>query len=789
MAFAANDEDLRQIIDQMRDAEKVELLSGRGLWRSAANYRVNIPETIMTDGTYGVRYSADQIDEPDSGTTGLHQFLEIVNQRPKEPGDEVAFGSTKAATCFPNGNCFGCSWDIELAYELGAALASECHHFGVNLLLGPGINIRRMPLAGRSYEYYSEDPVVSAEMAAGVINGLQDSGVGACLKHFACNNSEIERTTMSSDVDERALREIYLAGFERAIAKSKPWTLMSSYNRLNGIQAAENRWLLTKILRDEWKYDGLVISDWYAIKDRPESLRAGNDLDMPESPARKAALLAAIKAGTITQSQLDKACLRVLQYVRKAKAGERREAVCDFLAHHQLARKMAAESLVLAKNERATLPIDRDRDRRILLVGPCAIKPIIQGSGSATTRPTQVDSPFEELRLLLGHRASITHCAGFGRDPVGNADLRAEAEKLAAAADLIIVFCHPDVGADGEGSDRKDLRLAAGQDDLIAALARTEARVVVVLTTPDAVELPWIEDIDSLVISFFAGQGYGRALAEILAGVISPSGKLTVSFPKRLKDVPGYHSYPGENGHHAYSEGIFVGYRYYDLKDISPAFPFGHGLSYTQFAYSRLTLSHPKVTSDRNITIAFDVSNVGGIGAKEIAQIYVKPYHAALRRPIRELRAFRKISLDAGETKRVEITLSPRDFQHYDPAIGRWVLRAESFDIEIASSSRDIRLSANVRCVSENRGYARIERETQPIILSRNPAGTEHFLQFLMSELDMERREVEVLFDYCKSSFLGIPDTLAWFIGSDAVTEDKVLSIIDEINQMSVDAN
>ncbi|MGE3873808.1 MAG: glycoside hydrolase family 3 C-terminal domain-containing protein [Parvibaculaceae bacterium] len=787
MAFALSDEELKQIIEQMTDAEKADLLSGNGLWRTAANYRLNIPETIMTDGTYGVRYSADQIDDPASGTTGLQQFLEIENQRPKEAGTEITFGSTKPATCFPNGSSFACSWDVELAYALGAALAAECHHLGINLLLGPGINIRRMPLAGRSYEYYSEDPVVAGDIAAGVINGLQDNGVGASLKHFACNNSEIERTTMSSDVDERALREIYLAGFERAIAKSRPWTVMSSYNRLNGVQAAENKWLLTDVLRDEWGYDGLVVSDWYAIKDRPQSLRAGNDLDMPESPARRQALLAAIKAGEISPARLDEACLRVLHYIRKAKMGEKREAVCDFPAHHLLARKMASEALVLAKNDRATLPIVPGRDRRILMVGSSALRPIIQGSGSATTRPTQVDIPLDELRALIGNEVEIAHCAGTGKDAAENDRLREEALALAGKSDLVIVFANPDIGADGEGSDRADLRLAPGQDRLITALCRTNVRVVVVLTTPDAVELPWLDDVAGLIISFFPGQGYGRALADILTGSVTPSGKLTVSFPRRLEDVPGYHAYPGENGHHPYSEGIFVGYRYYDLKGLAPALPFGHGLSYTEFAYSQLSLSRPDIALGQDVTVAFDVANVGARAGKEVVQVYVRPNAPALRRPPRELKAFRKVALEPGEKRRVEVTLSTRDFQHYDTAVGRWVLRAGSFDIEIAASSRDIRLSANLPCVSESRGYRRIERETQPIVLSRNPAGTEHFLKFLMSALAIDRREAETLFEYCKSSFLGIPDTLAWFVGSDAVNEDKVLKVIDEINQMSTD--
>jgi beta-glucosidase len=787
MAFAWSDKELRKLVGRMTDAEKAELLSGKGLWRTAANYRLNIPETIMTDGTYGVRYSADQIDGDGSGTSGLQQFLEIVNRRSSGSTDSGAFGSTKPATCFPNASLFACSWDIDLAYELGQALAHECHHLGVNLLLGPGINIRRMPLAGRSYEYYSEDPLVAGEIAAAVINGLQDSGIGASLKHFACNNSEIERTTMSSDVDERALREIYLAGFERAIAKSNPWTVMSSYNLINGVQAAENEWLLTKVLRNDWFYDGLVISDWYAIKDRPQSLRAGNDLDMPESPVRRAALLLAIEAGEVDAQLVDQSCLRVLQYVRKAKAGERRNYVCDFEANHQLARRLAAESLVLLKNDDDALPLEPKRDKRVLLVGPGAVTPIIQGSGSATTRPTQVDCPLEEIRTILGEEVTLDHCTGVTETAGVQERLRTEAVELARKADIVIVFANPDVNADGEGSDRKDLRLASGQDELISALGRTSARIVVVLTTPDAVEMPWIEDVEAVIAAFFPGQGGGRALADVLTGRVNPSGKLTVSFPIRLEDVPGYHSYPGENSHHNYSEGIFVGYRYYDLKRLAVAFPFGHGLSYTKFRYSGLSVDQKEVALGQDVEVSFDVTNEGARAGKEVVQVYVRPNRPALRRPLRELKGFRKIALAPGETKRVTVTLSTRDFQHYDTAVGRWVLRADSFDIEIAASSRDIRLSANVPCVSEKRGYRKIDRDTQPVILARNPQATEHFLNFLMSALKINRPEAETLFEYCKSSFLGIPDTLAWFIGGGALSEEKVQAVIDEINRMSMD--
>lgn len=362
MTWNISDKELAGLVGEMSLEEKVALTSGFGLWRTAADYRLNIPEILMTDGTYGVRYSIEQIDGPQDSESQLASFLTVVNADLSR-GVEGAFGSTRPATCFPNGSSFACSWDVDLAHELGEALAAECQAFGVNILLGPGINIRRTPLAGRAYEYYSEDPVVTGDIAAAVINGLQENGVGASLKHFACNNSEVQRTTMSSEVEERALREIYLAGFERAIRKSNPWTVMSSYNRLNGVQAAENHWLLTEVLRDDWGYEGLVMSDWHGIKDRPASLMAGNDLDMPESGARKQELLEAVEAGRVPQDVLDASCLRVLKLVRTARAGIKPNATVDHRKHHELAQRMAAE-IDRAPQERRPAAAARRRQAR-----------------------------------------------------------------------------------------------------------------------------------------------------------------------------------------------------------------------------------------------------------------------------------------------------------------------------------------------------------------------------------------------------------------------------------------
>ena len=670
-------DDLTLLVDQMTVAEKADLLSGRGLWKTAAIERLGIPPILMTDGAYGVRYSTTQIDAGDSDDNSLQGFLALVNQQADDAG--TMFGTTRPATCFPNGNLLGCSWDVDLAYRMGAALAAECQNFGVHLLLGPGINTRRTPLAGRAYEYYSEDPVINGDLAAALICGLQDNGVGASLKHFACNNSEIDRTTTSSDVDERALREIYLAGFERAIEKGKPWTVMSAYNPVNGIHATQNPWLLTTVLREEWGYAGLVLSDWHAIKDRPASLTAGTDLDMPESKPRKAQLLAAIETGKVDRETVDAACVRVLELVQRCKANERPGIPVDLEDHHVLSRQIAAESIVLLRNENAALPLDVTASPQILVVGNGAIAPVIQGSGSATTNPYRVDIPFEQICKRAGEPCTIRHMPFDVDDATAIASAINTVLHAAEDSDVVVVFSENAKSRNGEGNDRDTLKLLKGHDDLISALAAAGRRVIVVLSIPDTVEMPWLDEVDAVLACFFPGQGGGEAIARVLFGDQNPCGKLSASMPVRIEDIPGWHTYPGDHGRHVYSEGIFVGYRYYDLKAITPAFPFGHGLSYTEFSYETMSLDKEVITPGGSCTVTVTIRNTGKAAGKEIVQLYIQPIEPGLKRPVRELKTFAKVQLEPGEAKTIELTLQPRDFQYFDVARAQWVLDADAF--------------------------------------------------------------------------------------------------------------
>ena len=740
----------------MSPAELSDILSGHGMWKTESNERLGIPRMVMTDGTYGVRYSIQQIDGDEKGGQDFAGFLNVVNQRAKDV--EVAWGTMKPATCFPNGSSFACSWDAELALTLGDALGQECQMMGVHLLLGPGINIRRTPLGGRSYEYYSEDPLISGEIATGVINGLQQQGVGSSLKHFACNNSEIERTSMDSLVDERALREIYLRGFERAIKQSRPWTVMSSYNRLNGTQTAEHSWLLTEVLRHDWGFDGVVVADWHGIKNRPQSLLAGNDLDMPESETRKVALAAAIERGDVPRGQAETSAVRVLEMVKRAIQGEKRETTVDHAVHHALARRMVAESIVLLKNDRHALPLKCHSGEHVLVVGEGAKTPVIQGSGCATTLPTQVDIPWTEMEKLA-EGIQLSWSRGDSTDANLHKMLRDEACAAAREADRVIVFANSEDGYDGEGSDRRTLNLQAGQDELISALAAVNNNVIVVLANPDAVVMPWLGQVAAVVETFYAGQAMGGGLADVLFGEVNPSGKLTVTFPQQIEDIPGWHSYPGENGRHLYSEGVFVGYRWYDVRHLTPLFPFGFGLSYTTFAYSDIRVDRENVKSGDTLTVSFTLTNTGNTAGKEISQLYSHYRQSRQKRPLQELRAFSKTELQPGESRRISLALPVDDMRYYDTARQQWVLEEGEIDLFIGGHSRDLPLKISVTALNKVARHRLIARDTQPIFILENPIARHHFNLFLQQQLSISLEDAERMLEHCTNSFVGFVTT------------------------------
>lgn len=778
--------DFKTLIAAMNAEEKVALLTGSGLWRTASLPQHGIDDIVMTDGTYGVRYSSAQIDGNEKWS--MDDFISVITQtadraNAEEPaakgGSEALFSASLPATCFPNGSSLACSWDIDLVYQMGQALGRECQHMGVGILLGPGINIRRTPLAGRGYEYYAEDPVVSGDIAAALINGLQDEGVGASLKHFAANNSEYRRTEMDSIIEERALREIYLAGFQRAIAKSQPWTVMSSYNRLNGVQTSQDPFLLTQVLRDEWGYDGLVMSDWYGIKDRPASLLAGNDLAMPETRRDKQTLLAAINAGEVPMAVVDSACLRMLELLDKVQRNRRPDTQADFSAHHRLSQQLAAESIVLLKNDDNLLPLSPEKTPRIAVLGKPAQEPVIQGSGCATTVPYLLDRPLDEIFDLAGEAFSVKWAVGAPDDLQCDEAALTQAKAVAQEADVAVVFVSTAVGEDGENGDRHDLNILAVHERLIREVASVQPNVVVVLANSDAVVMPWLGECKALLETFFAGQGMGRAVAEILFGKRNPSGKLTVTVPNTLEETPAWLNYPGENLRHHYGEGLFVGYRYYDKRCLTPRFPFGFGLSYTQFDYSNLSLSAERLGEDDTLTLTFDLSNIGAVDGKEIVQLYVCAPQGELIREVRALKGFDKIALAAGETKRVSLQLPVADLACYHPGLADWVITPGAWQVQIGGSSRDLPLKATfaVDCPAR---YVPLRDDNSLQQLIQQPKAFARVVQLIADKSQLSPERVrEKLIRLAPDLFCGLLIALTEFLALD-IERDELNAVLAE---------
>lgn len=778
--------DFKTLIAAMNAEEKVALLTGSGLWRTASLPQHGIDDIVMTDGTYGVRYSSAQIDGNEKWS--MDDFISVITQtadraNAEEPaakgGSEALFSASLPATCFPNGSSLACSWDIDLVYQMGQALGRECQHMGVGILLGPGINIRRTPLAGRGYEYYAEDPVVSGDIAAALINGLQDEGVGASLKHFAANNSEYRRTEMDSIIEERALREIYLAGFQRAIAKSQPWTVMSSYNRLNGVQTSQDPFLLTQVLRDEWGYDGLVMSDWYGIKDRPASLMAGNDLAMPETRRDKQTLLAAINAGEVPMSVVDSACLRMLELLDKVQRNRRPGIQADFSAHHRLSQQLAAESIVLLKNDDNLLPLRPEKTPRIAVLGKPAQEPVIQGSGCATTVPYLLDRPLDEIFDLAGEAFSVSWAVGAPDDLQSDEAALTQAKAVAQEADVAVIFVSTAVGEDGENGDRHDLNILAVHEQLIREVASVQPNVAVVLANSDAVVMPWLGECKALLETFFAGQGMGRAVAEILFGQRNPSGKLTVTVPNTLEETPAWLNYPGENLRHHYGEGLFVGYRYYDKRCLTPRFPFGFGLSYTQFSYRNLSLSAETLGAEDTLTVSFDLSNIGAVDGKEIVQLYVSAPEGELIREVRALKGFDKIALAAGETQRVSLQLPISELACYHPGLADWVITPGNWQVHIGGSSRDLPLNATftVDCPAR---YVPLRDDNSLQQLIQQPKAFARVVQLIADKSQLPSEQVrEKLIRLAPDLFCGLLIALTEFLALD-IDRDELNAVLAE---------
>jgi len=676
--------DITSLLADLTLAEKASLLSGRTFWHTKGVDRLAIPAIMVADGPHGLRKQ-----DPDNA-------------------DHVGLQGSVPATCFPTAAGLASSWDAALVRRVGEAIATEARAQELAVVLGPGINIKRSPLCGRNFEYLSEDPVLTAILGTAMVEGIQSKGVGTSLKHFALNNQETDRFRASSDVDERTMREIYLAGFERVVRNARPWTVMCSYNRINGEWASQDRWLLTDVLRGEWGFDGLVVSDWGAVVHPPASVAAGLDLEMPTTGAVSARMIvAAVESGELDVADVDRSVERVLTLIDRALPGLAAEGdTVDADAHHDLARAAARQAAVLLTND-GTLPLRLDAGARLAVVGEFARTPRFQGAGSSKVNPTRLTTALDALRELVPGGVTIDFAPGFGVDDpdADDAALADEAVALAADAQVVVAFLGLPPSYESEGYDRTDMDLPAEQLALLARLAEGPAKVVVVLSHGSVVTVaPWLDQADAILDAWLGGQASGGAVADLLLGVANPSGKLAETIPLRIEDNPSYLSFGSRDGHVRYGEGRFVGYRHYDALHRDVAFPFGFGLSYTDFTIDGVTVTATDGDERTDeawrgpvrATVTATVTNTGSRAGAEVVQVYVGRPDLDGARPVRELAAFARVELEPGASEKITLHLTERDASVWSEREGAWRYEPGPATVWVGTSSRDLPVAAEI---------------------------------------------------------------------------------------------
>lgn len=705
--------DIEKIIKDMTLEEKAALSIGAGFWSTTPIERLGVPEIICADGPHGVR--------------------RMLNLR-------LSAGKSQPATAFPTASCSASSWNLELMEREGEALAEECNTFGIDILLGPGACMKRSPLCGRNFEYLSEDPYLAGKLAAAWIKGLQRRGVGASIKHYAANNQEFHRMFIDAQIDERTLREIYLTAFEIAVKEAQPWSVMCSYNRINGVFGSEHHKLLTEILKKEWGFEGFVVSDWGAVHDRVTALKAGLDLEMPGTqPARMQEIIAAVNNGNLDEAILDEAVRRILRVAFKSKE-KRKNKTYSQIEHHALAREIASESIVLLKNV-GILPFKVVKS--IAVIGRTALKPHFEGGGSSNVKPTEVDIPMDAFKEVAP-QVVFSHAQGYPEDRELRPNLIDEAVIAAKAADAALLMLALPIWDESEGYDRPNMDLTHQQVSLIKAVAKAQPKTVVVINSGAPIVMSeWIDLVPGVLQGGMFGQGGASPLADILFGRLNPSGKLAETYPIKLEDTPAYLNWPGEEGVARYGEGLFIGYRYYAAKKMSVQFPFGHGLSYTTFTYGEPKLSAQSIQADDTLTVSVAVTNTGKMAGKEAIQLYVRPLQSKLARPVKELKGFAKLSLQSGETKTAEIKLSRRAFAYYHPGHKDWVVDDGKFELLIGASSDDIRACTEVTVIENKKLPSLLHGESTLRQWSADPKG-KPILDALMAKVQASQPPQEV---------------------------------------------
>ncbi|HIU52247.1 MAG TPA: glycoside hydrolase family 3 C-terminal domain-containing protein [Candidatus Merdicola faecigallinarum] len=658
-----------EIIKKMSLEEKAELCVGADYWSSKSFEKYGIPKIRMSDGPHGLRV-----------------------QRTK--ADNLGINESEVSTCFPASSTLGNSWNKEMAYQLGKALGEEARQEEVNIVLGPAVNIKRSPLCGRNFEYFSEDPYLTGILGTEYVKGLQDQNVGACVKHFAVNNQENRRRTIDAIIDERTLREIYLKAFETILEEAKPWSIMSAYNKVNGQYCSENTHLLEDILRKEWNYQGIVISDWGGENNRVKGIENDHELEMPGGRGSgKEEIIEAVKTGRVSESKLDHIVDRIISIANRGEH-TKESAKYDQEEHHKIAQKMAEESIVLLKNEDNILPI---QDEKIALMGDMAKYPRYQGAGSSTINPYKIENAYDSFKE---NHIMFDYAKGYERiESENDENLRKEAIEVAKKNKIVVIFAGLTENFESEGVDRDNLNIPENQNKLIEEIYKVNKNIIIVLSNGAPIVMPWKDKVKAIITGYLGGEAGAKAMVNCMLGKVNPSGKLAETYPEKLEDTPCYKNYPGTELTVEYQESIYVGYRYYDMNNVKVLFPFGYGLSYTEFEYSNLKVNE----QESKVKVSFAIRNIGKRKGKEIAQIYLSQEDPTIFKPKKELKEFEKVELEVGEEKQVEIILNKKAFEYFNPETNKWSIEQGKYKILVGKSSRDIVLEKEIFIESKDK--------------------------------------------------------------------------------------
>ena len=700
--------DVKKLVAEMTLEEKAGLLGGDDFWHTKAVERLGIPRFMMSDGPHGLR-------------------------KQDQEGDHLGVNDSIVAVCFPAACATASSFDTELIGKMGEVIGDECQAEDLSIVLGPAVNIKRSPLCGRNFEYFSEDPYLAGKMAAAYINGVQSRHIGTSIKHFALNNQEYFRMSNSSNASERTIREIYFPAFETAVKEAQPKTVMCSYNKINGTYASDNKWLLTDVLRDEWGYEGFVMTDWGAVDDRVQGVRAGLELEMPGNTAgNDAKIVAAVKNGTLDEALVDRSVERILRVVYDYLDNKAEGKVFDRDADHRKAEEIAAECAVLLSNN-GVLPLDGQK--KIVYIGQFAEKPRFQGGGSSHINCSKVTSALDAAKAK-GRSVEYVKGFPFDRDEEDEEELK-KAVEAAAKADVAVIFAGlPDV-MESEGYDRKHMDMPACQNRLIEAVAAVNPNTVVVLHNGSPVELPWADKAAAILEMYLGGQGVGTAEDALLYGEKNPSGHLAETFPLRLQDNPSYLNFNTDPENCNYAEGVYVGYRYYDAKQMPVRYAFGHGLSYTSFAIGNIRLSSESLDDEGSVTVSVDVTNTGAVAGKEVVQLYVSDRNGTPDRPVKELKGFAKTELAPGETKTVSMSINARSLSFYHEKLHDWYAPSGEYEILVGDSSDRIAACAKLSFTTKKVAPMRLDSSITVGELMENPA-TAPIVQQMMASRKRE---------------------------------------------------